>query len=455
MVSLRSLAVKLALLPFALAAVPPPSSDPFYKPPAGFESQPLGAILRSRPFTAANLNLNPTDTNTTQLLYRTQDVHGNAIATVTSIFVPPNAKPNKFVSFQIAEDSAFFDCSPSYNFQLNGQSPTNPIVDFEAVLLQAYVNSGYTVVAPDHEGPDACFGAGRLEAFATLDGMRAAQQWLGGKQSIVGVGYSGGAIATGWAAGLHPTYAPELDVKGWALGGTPANLTGTFVFLGKTLFSGFTIGAIDGLNKPTSYQANLDPLLKSVFTPYGQSRLDYANANCGPSDIFSFSEQTVQSTDVQTLGPAIIYRPEVIYVLGQQLMGANASETPTAPVFMYHASDDEIIPYANASTLYNSWCSKGAKVHFSTFLSGGHLTTEITGLQNAMQFTDSAFAGTAHTSCFEDTVQDPKLNPANFLFNLEPVLVQLVNLLSSLGPDDSVLIYNISTALGVNGSSVV
>jgi hypothetical protein len=57
--------------------------------------------------------------------------------------------------------------------------------------------------------------------FATTLGLKSK------KNSIVGVGYSGGAIATGWAAALQGNYAPELNVKGWSAGGTPANLTGT------------------------------------------------------------------------------------------------------------------------------------------------------------------------------------------------------------------------------------
>jgi hypothetical protein len=31
-------------------------------------------------------------------------------------------------------------------------------------------------------------------------------------------GYSGGGLASGWAAQLHSTYAPELDIVGAVLG---------------------------------------------------------------------------------------------------------------------------------------------------------------------------------------------------------------------------------------------
>jgi hypothetical protein len=38
-------------------------------------------------------------------------------------------------------------------------------------------------------------------------------------------GYSGGSLATEWAAELQPTYAPELNFAGAALGGLVPNIT--------------------------------------------------------------------------------------------------------------------------------------------------------------------------------------------------------------------------------------
>ena len=37
-------------------------------------------------------------------------------------------------------------------------------------------------------------------------------------------GISGGATATGWAAQLQASYAPELHVAGFVIGGTPADM---------------------------------------------------------------------------------------------------------------------------------------------------------------------------------------------------------------------------------------
>ena len=51
-------------------------------------------------------------------------------------------------------------------------------------------------------------------------------------------GYSGGATAVGWAAALHKTYAPEVNLVGVAQGGTPANLTAAAESLDGGLFAG-------------------------------------------------------------------------------------------------------------------------------------------------------------------------------------------------------------------------
>ena len=90
---------------------------------------------------------------------------------------------------------------------------------------------GWIVSSPDYEGPGSSFSAGRLSGHGVLDGLRAALNFgstlgLSSGVKVAGFGYSGGAIATGWAAALQPSYAPELTSKlvGWSYGGTPANI---------------------------------------------------------------------------------------------------------------------------------------------------------------------------------------------------------------------------------------
>ncbi len=426
----------------------PPSTDPFYQPPAGFESTAPGTVLRSRNFVAAFFGLIPDPVEAYQLLYRTTAIDGSAIATVTTVFKPLFPKTDRFVSFHTAYDSSASICDPSYNYEL-GSVQTDLISAAEDLLLQAYLLSGYIVASPDYEGPDAAFSPGHLEGMGVLDGMRAVASFktlgLSTNPMVVGIGYSGGAIATGWAASLQPTYAAELNMKGWVQGGTPANLTGTLLKIDGTLFSGFSLAAIDGLSKPSAYGAQLQPVLDSIITPEGQSKLNFGNSNCAVADLLAFAGQSIFSTSFQSSGAGFLQNPVVEDVLQQNVMGLYKNQTPTAPVFVYHATQDEIIPYGDASTLVNRWCSNGANVKFTTFASGGHATTEIVALPDAVSFVNAAFAGTAAKGCSSNTELSSSLDPLALGVELEPVLVGLINILLTEGEKDINIINNINT----------
>ena len=86
--------------------------------------------------------------------------------------------------------------------------------------------AGETVVVPDTEGQNADFAAGPEYGYNTLDSLRAALSssatGLIGAPKIGLIGYSGGAIATEWAAELAPSYAPSVNshIIGAAFGGT-------------------------------------------------------------------------------------------------------------------------------------------------------------------------------------------------------------------------------------------
>lgn len=442
LVSARPAALSVAYMPYVSRGLPTvPSDDPFYQPPAGFESEEPGTILRQRSISVAFLGLIPDPVEAYQLLYRTTAINGSAIATVTTIFRPTNPKTDRFVSFATAYDSSASICDPSYNYQL-GAAQTDLISSAEQLLLQSYLLLGYIVASPDYEGPDAAFGPGRLAGIGILDNMRAVSNFdaLGLSSAapmIVGTGYSGGAIATGWAASLQPSYAPELDIKGWAQGGTPANLTGTLEYINDTPFSGFIPPAIAGLSSPSAYGAQLNPLLNSILTSKGQSIVEKSQTTCAVEDLLNFADQSVFSTSIQSLGDGLLYDATIQSVLKQCTMGVTKNETPTAPVFVYHASQDEIIPYADASTMVDSWCNYGANVKFTTFANGGHATTEVIGLPDTINFVESAFAGTTQSGCSSNTELTSLLNPIALGVELEPILTKLIEVLTTLGTRDS------------------
>ncbi|KAJ5225882.1 hypothetical protein N7468_007107 [Penicillium chermesinum] len=411
--STQAAAVPIVHAPLARRGLPKsPSSDPFYDPPAGFESSKPGTILRQRKINVAFFGLIPDPVESYQLLYRTTAINGSAIATVTTVFKPTNAKKDRFVS-----SKRHMTAQPR-----------------SQLILQAYLLLGYVVASPDYEGPDAAFGPGRLAGTGVLDGMRAISSFstLGFNTKtpqIVGTGYSGGAIATGWAASLQPSYASELDIKGWAQGGTPANLTGTLVYIDDTLFSGFI--------PPPAYGALINPVLDRIITDNGRSALNKAKATCAPGDLINFPEKSILSTDFQTLGRGLLYEPTIRSILQKNTMGVTKSETPAAPVFVYHATYDEIIPYANTSTLVDSWCDYGADVKFTTYGAGGHITTEVIALPEVIKFVEAAFAGTTDKGCTRNTELGSILNPLALGADLEPILIKLVEVLAKAGTGDS------------------
>lgn len=435
--------LKLPLLSTVSDPPLPPNLDPFYAPPAGFEDEAPGSILRTRKITTAYFGLVINTVESWQLLYRTTAANGSAIASVTTVFKPLVAKRDRFVSFHTAYDGAARSgiCDPSYGYRFLAPQ-ASLISSVEFLLLQAFVLDGHIVSSPDYEGPDAAFGAGRVAGMGVLDSMRAVANFgstLGftsDTPAVVGYGYSGGAIATGWAASLQPKYAPEIPIKGWAQGGTPANLTGTAVLVDGTLFSGFLPQALAGLSAPSSYGAELVPVFDEILTPYGQSVINVAEQICSIQNIVTFAFQEIQSTKFQTLGDQVLYEPTIDSVLSNNTMGQNRDETPSVPVFMFHAPDDEIIPYENATTLRDDWCANGADVQFVTYAAGGHATTEIIAFPKAFKFVKDAFDGKLGKGCSEQTVLDESLNPLALGLSLEPVLVGLLNGLVVAGKQD-------------------
>ncbi|KAL3457034.1 secretory lipase-domain-containing protein [Aspergillus heterothallicus] len=434
----------LAAVPFA-ASRPDgnpedPSKDPFYQPPAGFETTEPGSILRKRKIAAAFFGLVPEPVDAYQLLYRTTAINGSGISTVTTVFKPANPKTDRLVSFHTEYDSSCVTCNPSYQYQL-GAPQTGLIPSVELPIIQAYLLKDYIVASPDYEGPDAAFGAARLAGMAVLDGIRAVASLrelnlTTRKPAIVGTGYSGGAIATGWAAALHRKYAPELNVKGWAQGGTPSNLTGTLLWLDNGPYSGFLPAAIDGLCKPSAYGLRLKNFIDSIVTTTGQLLLDYANTHCAVPSLINFRNQSIFNTTFQALGPNFTHEPTFKSIMADNLLGVDPDEAPIAPVFAYHAALDDVIPYSDANIMVDSWCSYGATVSFTTYTSGGHVATELHGVPDAVRWVDRAFDGDVGTGCTTNTKSVNSLNIESIGEGFEPIMEALGNVLGVVGIED-------------------
>ncbi len=178
---------------------------------------PNGSILRVRQlsdFTAYGALAS----STYQILYKTSDPVSTPkkdIATPMTVIVPRNAANNtaqtNVLMYQVPYDAASVDCGPSYLSASNSSAdPTGG----EGPFIQLALQQGLVVVLSDYEGPDAAFTVGELSGQGVNDAIRAVLDFKPAvpdkkKAQVVLQGYSGGALATGWAVQVQPTYAPE------------------------------------------------------------------------------------------------------------------------------------------------------------------------------------------------------------------------------------------------------
>lgn len=327
-----------------------PSKDPFYQPPKGYEKEHPGTILRSRtlgPKSLAAFSAFPQNiANAYQFLYRTTDALGNPDATVTTLMVPHNANASRLVSYQVMQDSASNDCNPSHVLQ-KGEGLKGIITQAELLFMDTLLERGWYVNTADYEGSKASFTVGAMAGHAVLDAIRAvlASGNLTAIKSDAQVqlwGYSGGALASGWATQLQPSYASELKIIGAALGGTPVDLNATLSAVGGGPFAGLAPSGINGL---ANQYPELAAYVDSILIPKKKKAFYKAKELCLAQAALQYA---FQNMDSYVTRPDYTNAPVAKKILEESVMGR--ADTPTIPLFMYHAEHDEVVSVQSGVT---------------------------------------------------------------------------------------------------------
>jgi hypothetical protein len=338
----------------------PPSLDPFYIPPHGFEKSPPGHILRNRTVpVAVNLPNYPQLAGSYQFLYRTTNTFGDAVAAMMTVLVPQNADLGKLVSFQDFEDSADIDCAPSFILQTSQPGQT-------ALFIELALMQGWVVAIPDHEGPKAAYLANIQSAHAVLDGIRAvlassSLTHLAEDPAIVLWGYSGGGLASAFAAELQPSYAPELKILGAAAGGIVPNITTVITDVNNKTNSWLIPAGIMGL---VHEYPKLGPIVDAHLIPATASSFKATEHVCsealfGNENILSYFRNF----------DALMADPTLLSILAQNDMGNN---TPKIPMFIYKGVQDEISPIDESDELIKKYCARGASVTYRRDILANH-----------------------------------------------------------------------------------
>ncbi|WFD33047.1 hypothetical protein MSPP1_004104 [Malassezia sp. CBS 17886] len=463
----RWLALATAALPAvsALGLVPYPSQDPFYHPPGGWQNKGPGDILRSRKIQAASVGILKFNLDAYQYLYRS---NGNSAHdpsyTVTTVLVPHNAKRDTLVTISSPENSNAANCAPSYAFRHTGiLELTNFEPRWEQMIYTLFLAEGWIVNSPDHEGPASAFADGILMGHMVLDSMRAT---LNAKEvkmdkgaKLIGHGYSGGALANGWAAGLQKSYAPELNIVGWVLGGTPADMRMTLDYLdgGATaaLVLAGAVGLIDGFRDEL-----YDMFQNEIWTDEGKRAVAVAHNSCIYALVAQFVNQRIQSDKYIKGGKNLTEFPAVSKILTRLTMGRNPKYTPKQPLFMFHSAYDEEIVWYQANRTAVEWCNSGANLRFLTYTveTMNHVWTYLVNVPYIIMFMRDRFQGKDYYGggCqFDSSNTDPVVDVNILGERYREALEAISDLLGKeIGPKDSILMGKIKDGKNPNKDGV-
>ncbi|NMI01743.1 lipase [Pseudonocardia sp. K10HN5] len=293
----------------------------------------------------------------------------------------PGERP--VVSYAIGTHGLGDQCAPSAELAAGTEQ--------ELGLMQQALARGWAVVVTDYEGlgtpGDHTYVVARSEGHAVLDAVRAAMAVPGAGLSAhapVGIwGYSQGGGAAAMAAEQAGEYAPELNIRGVAAGGVPADLAAVFASGSNSpLATGLIIAATVGFDA-----AYPDLKLRDLFTPAGQAVYDEIRHECVGQIIARGAPYTVRGLSAV---PDPLARDDVRARLAENSVGSVA---PGFPALVYHGGADELIPVVQGRGLRSDWCARGATVHYLELPGTEHVTGAALGGPPVVGWLADRFAG--------------------------------------------------------------
>ena len=405
------LAVSLVVLGSAAAdAALTPEQDPFYRYEGKTRLKKIapGTVLKTRtvPFHVSGIG---TPITAVQLLYRSTSALGKPDVNVTSVLLPAlKLGTPAVVSYQSFYDSLNTEDDPSFEIS-SGTYEGQDIAKVESLLFAPLLLAGETVVVPDTEGEEADFSAGPVYGYNTLDSLRAALSspatGLAPGTKIGLAGYSGGAIATEWAAQEAPAYAPEInsDIVGAAMGGVLVDPAHNLRYVeGSSSWASIIPMSLDGLAR--SYHLDLDPYL----TAYGKELLEsdqhksITNETSTPgltwSEVVKPEYPTPESIKVfvktaNKLNLGSVSAPTVPFLIGQGNGGEELEGTPGNKPGI--GPGDGVMIAGDVRSLARQWCAAGVAVKFAEYQHLGHIEGAVPWLAEMEAWLTERFAGLA------------------------------------------------------------
>lgn len=401
-----------------LVAAPASAEGPGFFTYSG--SRPLssfapGEVIKTRtvPFHLAGI---ATPLTAVQVVYRSTNAMGEPVANATSVLRPPNGPVKGVLSYQSAYDSLNPADSPSRavagNFKLFDLTPRgrniavgNSFANTENSAVVSFLAGGYAVNIPDTEGQDANFAAGPEYGMNTLDSLRAlkatARTGVPRAAKVALAGYSGGAIASNWAAILAPGYAPEInrDLIGVAQGGLLVNPARNLNYASGSIGWGGVVGmAIVGIAR--AYHIDFDP----YTTPFGK-QVARQLSDASILNAFYPGLRFSQLVRPQYRNPNSI--PE--YVTAANKVNMGTAPIPTIPMYIAQGANgviegtnpgppnigpgDGVMITGDVRALSHRYCDAGVAVRYEQYDLLSHIPTFLAWLANSVGWLLDRFNG--------------------------------------------------------------
>lgn len=406
----------------ARADILSPEHDPFYKPPSGWKDRENGAVLRSRKIKPALVTaIEMKVEHAYEILYRTTGTYDSDPSyTVTTVLVPYNAKRDKLAVPLTLINASGQKCVPSYVIRKGSELPGDFEFNWQFLLEQQILEHGYIVSLPDYQGPERVHPVGPLEGRQVLDSIKATISYdqlnLKKDTPVVTWGYSGAAVAAGWAAQLQPSYAPSINAAGFMLGGTPVNQTDAFVNQDNTGHSSWVFSGLVGISY--AYPELLDWITPRL-TQKGKKMYETLRKACFLDTARGYKHKKLFSEEYIRGGSHMLYEPVFQDVFHQLNLGVNKTLIPKAPVLMVHALYDSSVNYTGPLRVAKYWGSRGADVTIQLNKDSkiNHPNTQVANIPTMILFMKERFANKPfhkgfHREYVEKPLEDKRYNEA-------------------------------------------
>ncbi len=363
---------------------PVPDPDPFYAAPPDVARYAPGDVIDSRPMPPL---LEFPGTEVRMVKFRSTNSAGDPIAATSIVLKPSGFRANAPVlSYQHIINGLGTKCAVS-----RALYSSDPLLTIrEAPALNVALQRGWMIALPDHLGPTSAYGAARLGGMITLDGVRAVHRTPGldaGASPVALAGYSGGGMATAWAAALQPTYAPELRIVGAAAGGVPMNISKMARALGDAPHPAFGLAMAAAIGLEREYPERF-PLSTQLNAKGIALRNQMANG-CTNEILGNGVGRSVPEL---AASKALQTDPRA-WAVGDENSLEFYAGVPAMPIYEWHSPIDGLIPIDSIDVTVRRYCGAGVRIQSETFTSPDHLTTAVLGLPAALHYVDERFRG--------------------------------------------------------------